>query len=383
MDRLQIRVGISGLFVVLAWSGAVFAGYPAAGRCDRVYQEIIDVNRLQDRFAEVKARIKDSKPQRLDLGEGRIIQYQIVKPENPDLPTYLLLPGVNRSLFLDDKAPTMIAFNGFGLATFNFSVQPLSVGMLKKAERPHFLDSEVGFAELAREAEAFSQYLAEQGIKNVIPVTLSYTGAISPLLKKSSLVVDVVPMTSWEATNPELAQYYNTLKAGEFWNPIFGPGITRAALDSAYRSQWVKKVDSFIEEYKLPAYRREEMVQGYIQMSRASETKDWDIKTVAKGPRRIMVLAGQETPSLLKHQLTTFQKMISERSESLLVMVLESGHIIPNDQPEAFAVLLQAIGTNRIPNEAGVILMDGEGKTRIVPREQTSGFIDHMLKDIE
>jgi hypothetical protein len=64
-------------------------------------------------------------------------------------------------------------------------------------------------------------------------------------------------------------------------------------------------------------------------------------------------------------------------------MVLESGHIIPADQPEAFAVLLQAIGTNRIPSEAGVILMDAGGKTRIVPREQTNGFIEHMLKDIE
>ena len=118
---------------------------------------------------------------------------------------------------------------GFGVATFNFSTQPLSVAQLAEKEEPYFKSHDVSLKDLAEETAAIAGALKKQyGIDNVIPVSLSYSGAVSPFIKGYKLMIETVPMTSAAAENPQLEQYRQMLKAGEVWNPVFGPGITRS-----------------------------------------------------------------------------------------------------------------------------------------------------------
>jgi pimeloyl-ACP methyl ester carboxylesterase len=251
----------------------------------------------------------------------------------------------------------VLAHQGFGGATFNFSTQPFSVSTLNKGESPFFRRKNPKLQDLAAEVEAVANLLREKGFANIIPVSLSYSGAVSAHLKGFPLVLETVPMTSTAATNPQLEKFRQTLKAGELFNPIFGPGITRSLLDQAYRKQWTQQTEAITKQFNLPADRKEDMIEGYTSMSRAAEGFDWKDVRLDSKTRRVFVLAGNEAPTLLRNQIQTFQRLMSERNDALMFLVLESGHVVPAEQPIAYASLIRLLVTNKIGISSGVVIV--------------------------
>jgi hypothetical protein len=301
-----------------------------------------------------------------NLESGRSMFVQIVKPAKAGLPTFLLLPGVNRSLLANEAEAVKLTEKGYGLVTFDFSTQPLSVALLKDGEKPYFRDHELSLADLAGEVKSLVKGLTSQyGLTNLIPVSLSYTGAVSPYLTGFPLVIETVPMTSMAAENPQLEQYRLWLKSGELLNPIFGPGITRASLDAAYRQVWAPQVDSISKQFDLPDSRREDMIEGYTVLSRAVEGFSWEDMKLPRDTRRVFILAGNEAGPLLRDQVDTFLRVSSLRDDTVAVVFEETGHIIPSEQPDLYAQILDQISSDTLGLKAGaVIVTPSTGKIR-------------------
>lgn len=316
----------------------------------------------------------------LKIAKDRPLFAQVVKPSDKSLPTFVLFPGVNRSVFANEQEALSLIKKGFGVVTFNFSTQPPSVAQLDN-ETPYFRSHEMSLKDLSDEAQAMLASIKnEYGLDNVIPVSLSFSGSVSPALRGFPLVIETVPMTSAAAANPQLEQYRQMLKASELWNPIFGPGITRASLDAAYRSVWTKEVDSLCEELHLASAHREDMVEGYTAMSRAIEGFSWD-NLQLPNVRRVFILAANENKSLLRHQVETFLKISGQRKDAVLYLMEQTGHVIPAEQPEVYANILEQIWSNKIGIEAGVITVNPETKAYVkMTGLQATLFLKNLIK---
>ena len=291
-------------------------------------------------------------------GAGQVMAVDLFLPKEPKQATFLLLPGVNRGLLPTDQAVTKLRGLGFGVALFNLSEQPLSIAKLANNEQPLFLKQNKSLSDLAVDTQKLAKFIRQQigAESKIIPVSLSYTGAISARLKDFDLIIDVVPMTSSAGANPDLEKYRDSLKLAEFWNPIFGPSVTRSLLDSAYRTKWEPQADKMIEQFDLPKARKEEMVLGYTSLSRASEGFVWpEAMPNQGGTRRIFILAGDDSKVLLKNQLETFSKYLDSQSNALLILVQKSGHVIPSEQPEIYVQILSQIASGELNLKSAVI----------------------------
>lgn len=306
------------------------------------------------------------------------LAYQFRAPQH-GRPTYILLPGVNRGTMFSDPAVEALTKDGSGVLAINFSAHPLSVAQLKSDDRINF--DGVTLKSLAQETVALARKIAKQyaiPLEHMIPVTLSYSGAVSPWLTEFPVVVDMVPLTSFRAFNPQLSLYYDTLKAGELLNPIFGPAITRASLDTAYRTQWIPQVQSMIQQYALPEARRGDMVEGYTALSRAVEGYSWAKEKPSKSVRRVFVIAENESNSLQADQLRTILDLKSQGYAITTVVIGHSGHIIPSDQPGAYVTALRAVADDRWSE--GTLTWIDPIKNRVSTLEKDAG--DKLLRSM-
>lgn len=378
----MLKIGFALVLAFFAGSPVAEAQAPA---CAQVFGLELDVQALQKlKVEQTQARVKAAETLHLKLGPGKSLFVQYVKPASKDMPTLLLMPGVNRSLLMHEQGAMMLAHQGFGVASFNFSTQPLSVATLKPGERPDFRMHDPTLEDFARETESVARFLERDAkLGRLVPVSLSYTGMVSPYLKGFDLVIETVPMTSMAATNPKLEKYRQTLKAAEFFNPVFGPGITRASLDVAYRQQWTKQVDAISKQFNLPEDRRFDMIDGYTSMSRASEGADWKTLTSVPEGRRVFFLAGNEAPGLLRHQIETFRGLSGQREDALLFLVLESGHVLPSEQPAAYATSLNLLLSGRITMQSGVVVVEpSTGSYKGLTGKDARDFLDQLLEQL-
>ncbi len=320
----------------------------------------------------------------MKLSNDRVVAVEIVKPKNAKMPTFLFLPGVNRGLIANDDALEKLTQQGFGVVAMNFSVQPFSVDALEKGIKPAFRSKSFSLAELGQEADTLAaQVKKAYGIQNIVPVSISYSSAVSSTLQNYPLIIDVVPMTSSAAVNPQLEAYRATLKAGEIWNPIFGPGITRSMLDQAYYSQWNSQVEAMIETFKLNAGRKSDMVEGYTVLSRAAEGFVWDASKTPKTTKRVFMLAHDDSESLLKDQLQLVSKLLSANANVLAFVVNKSGHVMPADQPEAYASIIASVTTGTMKDATGIVEFDpGSGKAKAFKGAEAQKYIQSIINSL-
>ncbi|HWU43695.1 MAG TPA: hypothetical protein VN132_09665 [Bdellovibrio sp.] len=296
----------------------------------------------------------------LRLDTGRVIYFEYQKSREPGAPTFLLLPGVNRALLLQESGARALLAKGYGVASMNFSVQPFSVDVLGKDETPFFMNHSPSLQELAGEVNELAKSLqTDLQSGPVIPVSLSYSGAVSFYLEDFPVIIETVPLTSAAAQNPQLEAYRNSLKLGEFWNPIFGPAITRSLLDQAYRKKWGDQVDAISKQFDFSPDRRDQMIEGYTTLSRATEGFAWDLSQLPRTPRRVFLFAENESKSLLQHQIQIFENLYDENPQTLLFVIKNSGHVVPSEQPTAYAEALDLVAQGNTKNFAGVVEVNG------------------------
>lgn len=300
-------------------------------------------------------------------------------------PTLLLMPGVNRGLLPGDPAVQLLIKAGYGVSIFHFSAHPLSIAKSPESVQPSFLTEKVTLASLARETESVAAMIKRvYPTENVIPVSLSYSGAVSAQLKGFPLIIETAPMTSDAAANPQLATYRRTLKAGEIFNPFFGPSINRNLIDSAYEKHWMETVASYGKSMKLSETQKERMLEGYKSLSRAAEDASWDSFVLDKSTRRVFVIAQNESKPLLVNQLETLKKAIQNRSDTFAFVIQESGHIVPKDQPASYsvAVALAAGLTNQQPGLA--VIKPGDSNIQVIEgKAATLQSIDQMIQNLK
>jgi len=320
----------------------------------------------------------------MKLSNDRVVAVEIVKPKNAKMPTFLFLPGVNRGLIANDDALEKLTQQGFGVVAMNFSVQPFSVDALEKGIRPAFRSKSFSLDELGQEADTLAaQVKKAYGIQNIVPVSISYSSAVSSTLQNYPLIIDVVPMTSSAAVNPQLETYRATLKAGEIWNPIFGPGITRSMLDQAYYSQWNSQVEAMIETFKLNPSRKSDMVEGYTVLSRAAEGFVWNSSKTPKTTKRVFMLAHDDSEGLLKDQLQLVSKLLSANANVLAFVVNKSGHVMPADQPEAYAAIIASVTTGTMKEATGIVEYDpGSGKAKAFKGAEAQKYIQGLINTL-
>ncbi len=277
----------------------------------------------------------------LELSVNQLVHLQVLSPSNPKKPTFLLLPGVNRSVLANDPSVVELQKLGYGVAIMNFSTQPFSVDLLEEGVTPYFKTKTLKLSDFVLEVEQVLSYLREQkNIKQLIPVSLSFSAAVSPFLQSVDHVIEVAPLTSSEAANPQLEQYIRTLKSGEIFNPFFGPGITRSTLDSAYRAEWKSAVDEQIKKYDLNPKQKDNMIEGYTSMSRVVELFSWGNIELSPKIRRTFLMGENENQRLKKNQGETVLSLQKKKVPVSAYMIKAAGHVVPSDQPLAFAKAL-------------------------------------------
>lgn len=378
---MKTSLRLAGLALIAALILAVSNISHANVQCTDLF-EPEKINRAGETAEELSQRFTLTENLVLKLAEDRMISVNHL-PAPKGQPTFLLLPGVNRSFSLDEPAVALLGKLGNGVITFDFSTQPLSVVNLDKKTTPHFEKKKVTLKDLASEVENLVASFKARGVDNIVPVSLSFSGAVTPYLKGFPLIIETVPMTSNAATNPELAGNIQKLKSLEIFNPFFGPVINRNLLDFGYRQQWSKQVDRIIGLYKLPEDKKESMIEGYLSMSKAAEGFDWKNVEVPKDTRRAFLVAEGEAPELLRNQLETFLRLSKSNKNVFLFMVKNSGHILPSDQPLAYAVLLgNILGRGEFTDELGGGFFDPNAKQMtFLTRPEMEVAIEKFLKE--
>jgi pimeloyl-ACP methyl ester carboxylesterase len=301
---------------------------------------------------------------------NRVISVEVVPPASPDRPLFLLMPGIHRSGRLNDPSSLALIKKGFGVAEVDFSAHPFSIVQLGKGESPSFRRRSPSLQDLANEIDFVAAELTKRfGAQNLIPVSLSYSGAVSPLIQSRALIIETVPMTSERAVNPEGAAFRDQLRAGEVFNPIFGPTISRNILDQAYRSRWSQQTDAIIQSFGLSRDRRTDIIEGYSALSRASEDAAWKGKALNNAGHRAFILAEGENQKLLVDQLETVKALLVEGKSVSLFVVENSGHIIPVEQPEIYAQLLATIAEAHSAKTLanGVTRIRNDGSREFIP----------------
>lgn len=273
-----------------------------------------------------------------EIEPGRRLYLQMQKPKNPSKPTFMLLPGINRSVFLEEAHAQKLLEMGYGVVTFNFSAHPLSSSLLEDGVKPYFVDHDYKLTDLAFEVEALAIELRRQGLKNLIPVTLSYTGIIAPLLVSFPLVINMSPMTSMAASQPMLDNFRKSLD----FNFFLTRDMKRSMIDSSYRTYWSTLVQGYIQEFKIPKAREGNMIEGLVEMSRAAEDAEWFKTLPAPTSRQVFILAGQEDASLLKHQVQT-AATYSKPTPTQVYVFEGAPHLIWEVEAEGLAQALDRI----------------------------------------
>jgi len=360
MTRFKTKA-ISQLFstalVGLIWIPQL--SYANAFRCiDAHSSETKKMSAPPNSLASALERLHRTESHILVTDQGLPILEEITPPADPTLPYLLLLPGVRRPVFKTDLGYMALVNKGYGIATFSFSRQPFSLSLESSEGRSSIRNTSFGFQDLLKETNLVIQDLAKRGIHNVVPVSLSFSAAISPHLKGYPLIIETAPMTSWDAAvkSSKALEDKKMLQAMQFWNPFLSPFV-RQKLNDGYREEFAKEIDEQMQLLSLDPKKRDEFLEGQTQLTRAAEGSDWSRLQLPPETRRIFFVGLKDHPRLLRHQLETFKRLMDTGGNHLLITIQEAGHFIPINQPFVYAALVDAILSNPDYKKGGLVMI--------------------------
>ncbi len=273
--------------------------------------------------------------------DNREVYIEYGEPQN-DLPMLLLGPGVNRGMLSFDNFLGAIKKRGFGYVALHFSTLPHSLDSLGAKRTPYFMKNDFGIEDYAFEFEAVGEWMRRKWKRQVVPVTLSFSGAPSSKLRSFPLVIDIAPMTSLDHARPQLGTYLNTLRLANMFNP-FGPAIIRAAMDQTYATVWGPKTEEMIEGFGFDFELEEEIYEGYMTSSRALEDFEWDVTLMPKGGRRVFILGEEEAEELLKGQVETIEETIEKGQGARCFYVRGAPHAVSFAKPRTTAKIIEYV----------------------------------------
>lgn len=284
----------------------------------------------------------------LRLGPGKVIAYEHIE-HNPDSPTLILLPGVNRALYWGDESVKALSAQGWNLLLPSLPSHPRSIQFLKSTEAPYFsFDKSIRVDDFANDIEVLVEALK---INKAIPVTLSYSSSIAAHLNPAKFphIIETVPLGTATEANPEAA------KSAELWeswlrmNPYMAPFWIRESRDTAYSIHWGQTVDANLKSD--PTFygenpRVSDIKRGYVTIARAVEDFDFTKWNFAVEERtRDFVFGEKENPDRLKNQIEVLKNYIASGKPVRVVVVAKSGHILPSDRPDVYSGVVSLLAS--------------------------------------
>jgi len=256
-------------------------------------------------------------------------------------PVFLFLPSIHRGWIASDPLTLSLSQRGVSFVFMNFSPHPFSVVQTNLNKKAAFEEKEFTLQDLIDEIQFVQSTLYRRYKVTTVPVTFSYSGLLSPLLK-DAFIIDSAPWTSAAASFPDFEVYRQWLE--KVLNPIYAPTWIRSTLDFQYRNYWSKQVDFIISQLKLPKEYKNRIIEGYVTLVRAIEQQQWNLDQFYNpNQTRSILVASHEKPGILRHQLETIKKHWEKERFLRLVYLVDSMPEIPSHQPEFYISLLQQL----------------------------------------
>lgn len=318
------------------------------------------------------------------MGKGQVMAYEYVSVENAK-GTLILLPGVNRGLTARESAVVRLKNQGWNVLLPSLPSHPLSIRGLETTETPDFA-SETRVQDYARNLEALVEGL---DIHNAIPVSLSYSASISSYLDshRFSRIIDTVPIVTATETNPEAAEAAQSIESVMLLNPFLGPFWVRNFRDYNYRNYWKRTVTQNLESSPGmygPSPRVESIIDGYVAIARAVEDFDFTQINFSQDEQiRDFIIAGKEHPLRLQKQLQVLQNYVASGKPCRIVVVQNAGHILPSDQPTAYAnIIAQLAATSDRQNQIEFALVKNNSESESLQWQGPEAFYNWLNANI-
>lgn len=304
------------------------------------------------------------------MGPGKVMAYEWVGISNKN-PTLILLPGVNRALGSNEKSVQLLMKQGFSVLLPSLPSHPLSIAGLPVYESPYFIfQNKVRVQDYAQDITALTESLK---IQNAIPVSLSYSSGIAAYFdaEKFPRIIDTVPLVTPDETNPQAAATAAQLRNLARMNPFNGEFWLRTMLDQVYYNYWNTKVSN--NQASSPGIygenpRLNDIARGYVAIARAIEDFDLTKKSFAETEQtHDFILAGNEEPLRLEKQIQVVRNYIESKKPCRILVVQNSGHILPSEQPELYAQVVGALAASKTRAQVQFAIVE-----KITDYEQTA-----------
>ncbi|MCF8060268.1 MAG: hypothetical protein K9K67_13285 [Bacteriovoracaceae bacterium] len=303
------------------------------------------------------------------LTTNRLAYIEYASPKENGLPILLLGPGVNRGVLSFDSLLSSLRKKGYGYVSLHFSTLPHSVAALGAEKAPYFEEEDFTMKDYAEEMEAAGLWAKEKFKREVIPVTLSFSGAPSSLLKGFKKIIDLAPMVSLKHARPTLHYYYRNLRLANMFNP-FGNAVIRAAMDQSYLTVWRPKTDEMIKGFGFAPELEEKILAGYMASSRTLEGFEWDPSETPDTTLRAFVLAEEEGDSLLEGQVEALKNFYEINKNTACFFVRGAEHAISFSHPVTTAIIIDKIVKGESSRANGCYDVHDTNDFRFVPEDQ-------------
>jgi hypothetical protein len=291
-------------------------------------------------FAAPRAGVR-TKP--FTLEKGRVVVAEMQKPRKRGYPTLFFLPGMGEKIPLSKPALIDLVAQGFGVVSMNFSTQSPAIALMAEGEVPVFRQRTFTIEDFAWEVEELAKALRKnEGFEDLIPVSISFSASATAQLKSFPFIIETSPLTSAASANPVSDTYRKMLEGINAFNFFSGAQAVRQGMDISYRNFWLSHVNTEIEQNGYPSERREDMIEGYISMSRAAEGFNVEGLNLPKIVRRHYLIAGNEEPLMKRHQLKFIEHLKSEGYPVSIEELSEAEHRIMDTPIEYAAAIAKA-----------------------------------------
>lgn len=308
------------------------------------------------------------------LAPGKILTYELsVNPQATE--TLVLLPGINRGLQFDTEkaffsSPALKKYNVLAITS---SLHPRSINSLKTQEEFYGNSAAASSRDLALEVE---KLVTQLKVAKPIVVSLSFSSSILAQMNPKIFAgfIEMVPMTDPLDGEDATKKFYRDQQDFMMLNPFLAPSI-RYQRDLAYQSFWSNQVDSLLQsnphQYGNNP-RVDDIKAGYVDLARSSES--YRLSRVQMKSVRHFILAANELEDRMKTQLqVAVQENQKNNGKASLVVVSDSGHILPSENPAGAAASLDYVVQ---------ALIKGSAVTGTVKGTQLIPFTSEQKKEI-
>jgi len=252
-------------------------------------------------------------------------------------PTLILLPGINRGYLPHDEILNALTQKRLNWVSLHFSRHPESV-----IAGSQFFTGMVTAQELVSEVVQLKKALR---IKKPVLVSLSFSSSLSPDWNKEKfpILIETAPMGRHDENNPPNANYQVWQQWMQYF-PVWGPWLVQSSEYWTYRAFWLQKVDELSKTHERYSAKRIQIAEGLSQLAWSAKGFDIRNQDFKNGPERFWILGQNEDRQRLQLQLEAIQlhKETGLRGSRVYV-IPNAGHIVPLDQPEAYAETLKKI----------------------------------------